>query len=227
MVSIMLSLKPEEIIEIQDREQTVFSFTSVPKEEKFKAYIYVPALYKDRAKTISSNPLFLTDKGLSTYIDKYRKNLGLVNGKVVMEFIGTKQGSDTIVSDVTVYDTPLNLNDFIRLSKDKSSEAPMKAPTTFIYVRKCMKRDIQNSIVDDFTSFGRTGWTCPKCGKVLSPDTPFCYFCNSDGIQPVKQQIVKEINAYIALLKKCAGTDTSYDKGYHSALDEIKAFLEL
>lgn len=24
-----------------------------------------------------------------------------------------------------------------------------------------------------------TGWICPKCGRVYSPDTSECWFCNS------------------------------------------------
>jgi len=27
---------------------------------------------------------------------------------------------------------------------------------------------------------GRTGWICPKCGKVYSPDTPMCFSCGGD-----------------------------------------------
>ena len=26
--------------------------------------------------------------------------------------------------------------------------------------------------------WGRYGWICPKCGRVMAPGTPFCYFCN-------------------------------------------------
>ena len=29
--------------------------------------------------------------------------------------------------------------------------------------------------------FGRYGWICPKCGRVMAPDTPFCYFCSGDN----------------------------------------------
>lgn len=30
---------------------------------------------------------------------------------------------------------------------------------------------------DNF-GWGRYGWICPKCGRVMAPDTPFCYFCS-------------------------------------------------
>ena len=23
------------------------------------------------------------------------------------------------------------------------------------------------------------GWICPKCGRVYSPDTPICFYCNN------------------------------------------------
>lgn len=28
--------------------------------------------------------------------------------------------------------------------------------------------------------FAPTGWICPKCGRVFSPTTPFCYFCGKN-----------------------------------------------
>ena len=33
---------------------------------------------------------------------------------------------------------------------------------------------------NNFTGWGRQGWICPKCGRVMSPDTPFCLFCSNE-----------------------------------------------
>jgi len=30
----------------------------------------------------------------------------------------------------------------------------------------------------NYINWGRQGWTCPKCGRVYSPDTPQCWYCN-------------------------------------------------
>ena len=30
----------------------------------------------------------------------------------------------------------------------------------------------------------RQGWQCPKCGAILSPDTPFCLFCSRQTFTP-------------------------------------------
>lgn len=30
----------------------------------------------------------------------------------------------------------------------------------------------------------RQGWQCPKCGAILSPDTPFCPFCSRQTLTP-------------------------------------------
>lgn len=33
---------------------------------------------------------------------------------------------------------------------------------------------------NNFIGWGRQGWVCPKCGRVMSPDTPFCLFCSKE-----------------------------------------------
>lgn len=35
---------------------------------------------------------------------------------------------------------------------------------------------------NNFTGWGRQGWICPKCGRVMSPDTLYCLFC-SKGVK--------------------------------------------
>ena len=30
----------------------------------------------------------------------------------------------------------------------------------------------------NYINWGRQGWSCPKCGRVYSPDTPQCWYCN-------------------------------------------------
>lgn len=40
--------------------------------------------------------------------------------------------------------------------------------------------------IPNWSNFGwvRQGWQCPKCGAVLSPDTPFCIFCSRQTFTP-------------------------------------------
>ncbi len=33
--------------------------------------------------------------------------------------------------------------------------------------------------MDNF--FAQQGWVCPKCGRVMSPNTPICLYCNNDN----------------------------------------------
>ena len=34
--------------------------------------------------------------------------------------------------------------------------------------------------------FYKQGWVCPKCGAVMSPNQPFCIFCQPKNIQNVQ-----------------------------------------
>ena len=42
------------------------------------------------------------------------------------------------------------------------------------------------SVLPDRPNYGwaRQGWQCPKCGAILSPDTPFCPFCSRQTFTP-------------------------------------------
>ena len=31
----------------------------------------------------------------------------------------------------------------------------------------------------NYIEWGQQGWTCPKCGRVYSPSTPMCFYCNN------------------------------------------------
>lgn len=39
-------------------------------------------------------------------------------------------------------------------------------------------------MITDFTNyfFGEQGWVCPKCGRVFSPRTYECHYCNNPKI---------------------------------------------
>jgi hypothetical protein len=32
----------------------------------------------------------------------------------------------------------------------------------------------------------KTGWICPKCGRVLAPNMPFCLWCNKEHKEDIK-----------------------------------------
>ena len=34
--------------------------------------------------------------------------------------------------------------------------------------------------------FYKQGWVCPKCGGVMSPDQPYCIFCQSNNIRDIQ-----------------------------------------
>lgn len=40
--------------------------------------------------------------------------------------------------------------------------------------------------IPDWSNHGwvRQGWQCPKCGAILSPNTPFCPFCSRQTFTP-------------------------------------------
>lgn len=39
----------------------------------------------------------------------------------------------------------------------------------------------QLSAINPFNGmFGQQGWICPKCGRVFSPYTPMCLYCNKE-----------------------------------------------
>ena len=35
-------------------------------------------------------------------------------------------------------------------------------------------------------SFYKQGWVCPKCGGVMSPNQPYCIFCQSNNIRDIQ-----------------------------------------
>ena len=36
------------------------------------------------------------------------------------------------------------------------------------------------------TPFYKQGWVCPKCGAVMSPNQPYCIFCQPKNIQNIQ-----------------------------------------
>lgn len=54
-----------------------------------------------------------------------------------------------------------------------------------------------NQLGNTLTPIGRTelqpgyirqGWQCPKCGRILSPDTTFCPFCSGGSSYTINGQ---------------------------------------
>lgn len=58
----------------------------------------------------------------------------------------------------------------------------------------------ESSAVNPYNGmFGQQGWICPKCGRVFSPFTSECLYCNKENIRTnaTTINIVKEIQPNI------------------------------
>lgn len=42
------------------------------------------------------------------------------------------------------------------------------------------------TIQQDQQPFYQQGWVCPKCGGVMSPNQPYCIFCQSNNIRDIQ-----------------------------------------
>lgn len=56
-----------------------------------------------------------------------------------------------------------------------------------------MKQEL--SAINPFNGmFGQQGWICPKCGRVFSPFTPMCLYCNNGSSTSASSSIEKFID---------------------------------
>lgn len=63
----------------------------------------------------------------------------------------------------------------------------------------------ESSVINTFKGmFGQQGWICPKCGRVFSPYTPMCLYCD------------KETPATIG-----SSTGKSFEEIYRTSYDKI------
>lgn len=54
-------------------------------------------------------------------------------------------------------------------------------------------------MIYDYDSTQR-GWVCPKCGRVYSPNTPMCFYCNNTEpttITPISTDNITEWTKYL------------------------------
>lgn len=50
--------------------------------------------------------------------------------------------------------------------------------------------------------FAPRGWVCAKCGSVMSPNQPFCMFCNVGGNQPTTLTCGNSSGDYVQLVNR-------------------------
>lgn len=65
--------------------------------------------------------------------------------------------------------------------------------------------------------FGQQGWICPKCGRVFSPFTPMCLYCNNGASTSASSSIEKFIDE---------NHDTSFEKSFENMGEAYREYLK-
>ena len=104
----------------------------------------------------------------------YRGGRGMCVNGLQTESLTTPYTNDVITS----------VNGIVKERTESTTLGPYDTPSNIGTVT--IPRSTDKATIPDWSNHGwvQQGWQCPKCGAILSPNTPFCPFCSRQTITP-------------------------------------------